>query len=88
MAVKHLTDTYKFPGFEPYKRTKGVFGQPDVRIVSLKRKEKKRYVEHVGLSVVASTITGHDFSGIFHVAIRECSLKSKYGVYFAPTVRK
>jgi hypothetical protein len=39
--IKHLTDAYAFPGFRPLRKVRGLFGDPVVRIVTLKRRGKK-----------------------------------------------
>ncbi len=52
---KQLWDIYRFPGFYPKRKTSGVFGDPQARVIPLKRRGKKRFVEPVGLSNVPST---------------------------------
>ena len=37
---KRLLDTYRFPGFRPEEVVKGVFGDPDLRVVRLRRKKR------------------------------------------------
>ena len=40
-SAKTLKDLFSFPGFVSNARLKGVFGDPDVRIVSLRRRKKR-----------------------------------------------
>jgi hypothetical protein len=37
-----LPDAYRFPGFRPEPIVRGCFGDPKARIVSLRRRQKKR----------------------------------------------
>jgi hypothetical protein len=41
MNYHRLSDTYRFPGFKPKEHIKGVFGEPETRIVRLERTGKK-----------------------------------------------
>src|SRR5256885_181339 len=38
---KRLEDAYRFPGFRPSRWVRGVFGDPQVRIMVLEREQKK-----------------------------------------------
>ena len=38
---KRLHDAYRFPGFRPLEKTRGVFGDPKARVVMLVRCSKK-----------------------------------------------
>ena len=49
--IKHLTDAYAFPGFRPLRTVRGSFGDPFVRIVTLKRRGKKSSAGPVVLSI-------------------------------------
>jgi len=50
-----LADAYRFPGFVPASTVRGVFGDPWVRIVTLRRSQKKRPVAFVADGIGAST---------------------------------
>jgi hypothetical protein len=55
---RHLSDGYSFVGFRPKETVRGVFGDPDVRIVSLERRSKKRSAGVAGESKRAGTTAG------------------------------
>jgi hypothetical protein len=38
---RRLVDLYRFPGFRPRASVRGVFGDPQARVVSLERRGKK-----------------------------------------------
>jgi hypothetical protein len=40
--LRHLTDSYRFPGFYPAQAVTGVFGDPKARVIKLTRRQKKR----------------------------------------------
>jgi hypothetical protein len=50
-----LNALYSFPGFRAGSRLKGLFGDPQARIVSLERRQKKRSV-HAASDVLAFMI--------------------------------
>jgi hypothetical protein len=39
---RRLWDAYAFPGFRPLPTVRGVFGDPKTRVITLKRRSKKR----------------------------------------------
>src|SRR5258708_22303191 len=39
---RRLWDTYSFPGFRPEPTVSGIFGDPKARLITLKRRSKKR----------------------------------------------
>ena len=39
---RRLTDAYAFPGFRPLATVQGIFGDPKARVVTLRRRSKKR----------------------------------------------
>jgi len=43
---KTLNDLYSFPGFRAHSKLKGMFGDSPARIVTLVRRQKKRYAAH------------------------------------------
>jgi len=51
-----LRDAYRFAGFVPAAIVSGVFGDPQVRVVTLRRRQKKQPVEFVGVDTAAFTI--------------------------------
>jgi len=66
---KRLLDTYRFPGFIPCSRVRGIFGDPMARVLTLQRRGKKQRAVHVaGFSTVGTTAKCAA-SGIFRVGI-------------------
>ena len=53
---RRLQDAYRFPGFQPLATVRGVFGDPQVRIVQLVRRRKKDVC--VWKPIGRSTISG------------------------------
>ena len=52
---KRLEDAYRFPGFRPSRWVRGVFGDSQVRIMVLERRQKKRLAAFAVKSTVHST---------------------------------
>jgi hypothetical protein len=76
---RRLSDGYSFAGFRPKETVRGVFGDPDVRIVSLERRSKKRSADVAGGSRRAGTTGGY---GKFATCrVQDCGLfwNSRYG---------
>jgi transposase len=42
LKKRSLLDAYRFPGFRPRARIKGIFGDPQSRVIRLERRQKKR----------------------------------------------
>jgi hypothetical protein len=57
--LRRLSDGYSFAGFRARATVRGVFGDPDVRIVRLERRSKKRFAAVAGWSGSAGTISGY-----------------------------
>jgi len=55
---RRLSDGYSFAGFRAAATVRGVFGDPDVRIVRLDRRSKKRFAAVVRGSATAGTTGG------------------------------
>src|SRR6202795_2497708 len=55
---RRLSDGYSFAGFGAKETLRGVFGDPDVRIVRLDRRSKKRFAAVVSGSPTAGTTGG------------------------------
>jgi len=51
-----LRDAYRFAGFVPAAIVRGVFGDPQVRVLTLRRRQKKQPVEFVAVGTAAFTI--------------------------------
>jgi hypothetical protein len=65
--TRRLLDEYRFPGFRPKATIKGKFGDPNIRIIELERRQKKRFAAVVGRSIGVFTIRKSGWSGIYHV---------------------
>ncbi len=50
-----LSELFSFPGFRVQQRLSGLFGDPQVRIVDLARRKKRRYVLDVVAYIVGTT---------------------------------
>lgn len=53
---RRLVDAYVFPGFRPLANVRGVFGDPQARIVTLVRRAKKRCATPAAQSIEAITM--------------------------------
>lgn len=62
---RRLSDGYSFAGLRAKEFVRGVFGEPDVRIVSLERRSKKRCAAVAGGCRQAGTIGGFVRFAIF-----------------------
>jgi hypothetical protein len=47
---RRLWDAYRFPGFRPEQTVRGIFGDPKARVITLKRRSKKRLAGVAGAS--------------------------------------
>ena len=57
--LRRLSDGYSFAGFCARATVRGVFGDPDVRIVRLERRSKKRFAAVAGGAGAVGTIGGY-----------------------------
>jgi hypothetical protein len=74
---RRLEDAYRFPGFEPERTVRGLFGDPMARILRLQRRQKKRLVEFAGSGRGPSTIASSGESATFPVATPACTWRPK-----------
>jgi hypothetical protein len=61
---KLLHDLYRFPGFVPLPRVRGVFGDPLAVVITLQRRRKKRSAASAARSIAATTTSGADACAI------------------------
>lgn len=61
---KLLQDLYRFPGFVPVPKVRGVFGDPMAVVIALKRRRKKRSAACAARAIAAITTSGGDASAI------------------------
>lgn len=52
---KRLLDAYRFAGFRPLERVRGIFGDPKARVITLVRRSKKRVAVSAGASTPVGT---------------------------------
>jgi hypothetical protein len=65
---KQLHDLYRFPGFVPRPRVRGVFGDPLAVLITLRRRRKKRCAASAGKYIGPTTTSGPGVPGISPVA--------------------
>ena len=65
---KQLRDLYRFPGFVPLARLRGIFGDPRAVVITLRRRRKKRFAARVGRHLGPTTTSGHGGPGTSPVA--------------------
>jgi hypothetical protein len=58
--LKRLQDVYRFPGFAPLARVRGIFGDPWAVVITLRRLRKKRAAVCAGEDLAPSTTKGRD----------------------------
>jgi hypothetical protein len=80
---QRLSDGYSFPGFRARSAVRGVFGDRDVRIVTLDRRSKKRSAIAAGKNRWAGTTGARGVFAIWHVPGIASFWKSRYGAYHA-----
>src|SRR6202158_2663362 len=68
---RRLWDTYSFPDFRPEPTVRGIFGDPKARVITLKRRSKKRLAGAVGACRWAGTTARSAVCAIFRAATRE-----------------
>ena len=76
IKMKRLRDSYRFPRFHPALTVRGVFGDPNARVIRLTRRSKKRRAEFVaGYGAVGMTVNCA-VSEICRLEVRASSLSS------------
>jgi hypothetical protein len=65
---QQLDDLYRFPGFVPQSRIRGVFGDPRAVVITLLRRRKKRFATSAAKRTGASTTSGLGVPGTSRVA--------------------
>ncbi len=86
--TKRLLDEYRFPGFRPVAKIKGQFGDPQARIITLKRRQKKQHVAVAEPFIKAIMIAKHDLFVIYHVEANGFIWKGTYAVLSVVNVEK
>ena len=57
---KRLLDAYRFPGFRPLEKIRGIFGDPKARVITLVRRSKKPSATPVAEGTKAGTTRSCD----------------------------
>jgi hypothetical protein len=83
---RRLSDGYSFAGFRAQATVRGVFGDPDVRIMRLDRRSKKRFAAVAGGSGTAGTIGGCDRFATYRAQDFGLFWNSKFGAWRAAVV--
>src|ERR1019366_2110892 len=76
---RQLRDAYRFPGFVPLPITRGTFGDPHARVVSLKRREKKQPAAFVVDGTEVTTMPGFKWCETYPVAAYVSTWRWKCG---------
>lgn len=74
-----LLDEYRFPGIYPKAKVRGEFGDPQARIIDLRRRQKKLSVGRVEPFTEASTIRRYGEFGTCRVGMRGFTWSFRYG---------
>ena len=76
---KRLADAYRFLGFQPRARLRGVFGDRKARVITLVRRSKKRSVALAGQHVTAGMTTQFVVRATSPMETRASTSNSTYG---------
>lgn len=82
-----LASLYSFPGFKAMANLKGIYGDPESRIITLKRRQKKRFAPAVGKAYALIMIQSLSVFVICLLAVREYILSLNKDVLAVKAVR-
>lgn len=80
---KRLVDEYEYAGFRPLSTIKKHPTNPNARIITLRRRQKKQSVAVADQFISNSTIENYGLSATCPVAMQRYTLKSRSVVYNA-----
>ena len=83
---RRLTDVYSFAGVRPLATVRGVFGKPQIRVITLVRRSKKRSAAAAVLFTEAGTIGGCGMCAISLVASGTSFWSWRFGAWRAGAV--
>lgn len=78
-SARKLRDLFSFPGFVAHATLKGVFGDPKIRIVTLRRRKKRLNVPSVAIDVEVDMTSASVVPETFGWPIGTCMLSSSVG---------
>jgi len=82
--LKRLQDIYRFPGFVPRLKVRGIFGDPYAVVITLQRRRKKRSAGSADKPAAPSTTNGPAASATCPVATNGSSSTSRCAGCSAP----
>jgi len=85
---RRLLDEYRFPGFRPRAKVKGIFGDSKARVIRLERRQKKRHAAFAGNLTRVITTTGFAGYGICRAARCGFFWNWRFAAYFASVAGK
>jgi len=85
---RRLLDEYRFPGYRPKAKVRGVFGDPRARVIRLERVQKKRFVAVVVRFTGVTTTRRYDGYGICPVGMLGFMWRWRFDGSFAGSVGK
>lgn len=85
---RRLLDEYRLPGFHPRAYIKGIFGDPQARVIGLERTQKKQFVDVAVRNIKVITTRGYGLYGIYLAERCEFICRWKFGEYGAGRVGK
>ena len=72
---KQLHDLYRFPGFVPQPKIRGIFGDPLAVVITLRRRRKKRFAAPVGTCIGPTTTSGRAVPGTGRTAMLSLTVR-------------
>ncbi len=85
---RRLWDIYQFPGFRPSATVKGIFGDPEARVIALTRRPKKHSAEVADFPIAHGTTGRYAACGISHAAIDGSTSIWKFAEFFVAAVAR
>jgi hypothetical protein len=82
-----LSDLYSFPGFRALSKLKGILGDSPARVITLRRRQKKRHALHVAIAKEAVTIRVFTGCGTWIAAEPQFTWSSSTVGFFAAIAR-
>jgi hypothetical protein len=84
---KRLLDAYRFPGFRPLEQVRGLFGDPQARVITLVRRSKKHAAAPAVERIADGTTAGYGRCAICRAGDIGSTWSSKRGACRAEAAR-